>query len=452
MEPALIAFAALFAAIALFPRAVGAALNSAASGLKQFFGQIVASASSGMSAVKAIVGRPGAASPTAVLVGVISACAAFPIARSEFEVVRRSLQLVWPDEIASDRIALSLVVVTFTVGVLMHVLRGRLSRLAFGSVVLSLISVSASLSYYRTLEIEKTSIVSGGQAGSSPSDTGELTIGGLGAEPSEASTAPLGRQPDRLAAVLAGLLALLLSLGGVVIGFGATALGSPAMIAAAAFPVLVVLWLSMAAGQVILLAVGATQAGMTELLEAWIDLRPALVRFIKRLCPADWAEEADVWRRTRAERAASFARYTSERDTSWQKLKSERMEEISRMDLDRAFALTQRERDQRSVSAALDASRSLISDAHLEGVREVLAIVGGQRREFIELAVREAFRGLSGRAARLPLQFVSMLFWPLDRIWQFMGESFGGPYSGTEPDDGKPHRDSSSNANEEQIQ
>lgn len=249
MLAALIACVAFLVVVLVFPRAVASAVDLGARGLQQLSTAVVAMAGSGISGTLNMIRRAGSVSPIATLGGFLVVCAAIPLARSEFEVTRRSLLLVWADEIASDRVALSLVLMTFAVGLLMHAFESRAVRGIIGCVAMSLTIMTATLAYYRTIEIEKIRLVAEAVTAVVPADDGGLIIGGRSESEKDSHVAPQPpRIPDRLPAFLAGLLAFLLSSGGVIVSFGAFSLGGPAFVALLAFPALVLLSVVSGAG------------------------------------------------------------------------------------------------------------------------------------------------------------------------------------------------------------
>lgn len=423
MPPAVTICAIALVGILLFPRAAATALESGGRGLQQLFTAAHAKAGAMSSAILTVIRRAATVSPLQTLGGILVSVAALPVARSEFEVTRRSILLVWTDEIASDRVALSLVLMTFAVGLLMHALQSRVLRPILGCIALSLTLMTATLAYDRTIELEKIQLLSDAALSVPPSDTGTLTIGGQLPAEGQANPSSAVPRPDRLPAFLAGLLALLLSLGGIVVGFGAFSLAGPALIAAVAFPALVLLALFVALVRLADIVFTAILTAAPAFIEACLCRLAGLVRFVNRLLPPTWTMEGDASRRGRALRAAQFDAEVSERAAKAERLRFQRAAEGSRRERHQDFLLREQERDARSLSDALEASRQQVKEAHLAGTQELLDILAQQRRAFFTEAVSDAFQNIRAHAAKVPLQVVSMLFWPLDRVWRMIGEN-----------------------------
>ena len=94
----LAAVVAAVLAFLFFPRAVGGLAAAITAGVADLFAAATA-ATQGIvnSAVAWIKTGIGVAAPRSILGGLLVTVAAVPIARSEFNVMRMSIELVWPD-------------------------------------------------------------------------------------------------------------------------------------------------------------------------------------------------------------------------------------------------------------------------------------------------------------------------------------------------------------------
>src|SRR5580704_3049264 len=244
MASVALVFIFVLAVVVISPRAARLATETVAQRIQQLLEGVAANASKLAASIAGLLrGVASSLPPLAMLGGVLVACAAVPTARSEFEVTRRSLQLVWTDEIAPDRIALSLVLMTCAVGLLMHVFRGMALRCGVACAAVSLTLMPATLAYYRTIELEKVQMATETLSFAAPPDGGALAIGSQAAPVDTVPPAPEHvPHADVLPAFLAALLAFLLSLGGIIVSFGAFSLGGPVLLALLGIPFLALAW------------------------------------------------------------------------------------------------------------------------------------------------------------------------------------------------------------------
>ena len=67
--------------------------------------------------------------PLRAVIGLILLALSVPIAWTDYQVVRRSITLIWPDDLSPEWAALSVVLVTISVGLLLHSVSRRAARI-----------------------------------------------------------------------------------------------------------------------------------------------------------------------------------------------------------------------------------------------------------------------------------------------------------------------------------
>jgi hypothetical protein len=412
----LAAVVAAVLAFLFFPRAVGGLAAAITAGVADLFAAATA-ATQGIvnSAVAWIKTGIGVAAPRSILGGLLVTVAAVPIARSEFNVMRMSIELVWPPGMHPELIALSFVLMTLSVGLLLHASHGSGARVPLAVLALALAALQSTLAYHRTMELTRPSVPS---VTAAASDTDLIIAGQPGAEPAAVPSAapPPAAEGNRLMAYMASLLAFTLSLGGVAVGWGAFSLANPGLVWIAAVPLLLPLLLFSSLVRLAQVPLRAFHAAVESVVELWVERCRALLRTIKRLLPADWSEEGDAWHRARCARRTGVA--VQQRDWEVQTVEHQRIQraETDWEESDRAFQDAERERDQQSIAAAHQATRELIRTNHIEAVRAFLDGLKERRQAFLDEASAETFAELKRQIPKVPREYAEMLFWPMGRL------------------------------------
>jgi hypothetical protein len=408
-------------AFLFFPTALGGVASAAAAGIAELCAAACAPAREVVRSATAWVRQGvGVSAPRSILGGLLVAVAAVPIARSEYSVMRMSIELVWPPGMHPELIALSFVLMTLCVGLLLHSCHSWAARVPLAVLALSLAALQSALAFHRTLEMTRPS--------ATPAVEVALDDGLIIADqprPAAAAQAPTappiaapGPPPERnrVMAAMAALLAATLSLGGVAVGWGAFSLANPGLVWTAAVPLLVVLLLVCGLLRLAEVLSRAFHSAVDCVVESWLGRRRALGGFLLRLLPPDWSAEADEWRRAR------FARFTStasrRREWNRQTIDHQRLEraEVDWEERDRAFYAAERERDQQSIAAARQASRELFRRGHIEAVEQFLARLKERRQAFLDEVSAETFQEIRRHIPKVPGDYAELLFWPLGRL------------------------------------
>jgi len=398
------------------PRAVGGLAAAVAAGVADLFAAATA-ATQGIvdSAIAWIKSGIGVSAPRSILGGLLVAVAAVPIARSEFNVMRMSIELVWPPGMHPELIALSFVLMTLSVGLLLHSSHGWAARVPLAVLALALAALQSTLAFHRTMELTRPSVPS--VIAATP-DTDLIIAGQPGADPASAPSAalPPAAEGNHLMASMASLLAFTLSLGGVAVGWGAFSLANPGLVWIAAVPLLLPLLLFSALMRLAQVPLRAFHAAVESVVELWVERCRALLRTIKRLLPADWSEEGHAYRLACYDRRTGAA--VRQRDWEVQTVEHQRVQraETDWEERDRAFHDAERERDQQSIAAAHQATRALIRTNHIEAVQEFLAGLKERRQAFFDEASAETFAELKRQIPKVPREYAEMLFWPMGRL------------------------------------
>jgi len=376
-------FVVVLLLLVAFPRQAHSAARALADAMFEVLALLESLARSAMVGMFGWLRKAEAGEPRGVLLGLLLFGLAGPVAYADYSVLAATLGLIWPSDQPPAWLAFSIVAVTASVGMLVHIAKGLLPRLALTALACLLIGAQGTVAYLRASQLEEIRRIS--EAGAPTADEGDGLVPGQTPVAPPAPAPVLSAPPDRRGSVMAAVIAGLLCFGQIAGVWGGVHFAGAALVWVISFPAFVVLafpWVALKA-----LSSSAVCDGLRSVLEAVFGVLEASHTAIMRAAPFPWT-------------AASADRRSAQR------------RRIRLADLE--------EREDANAEQFRLSVEAEIRDAERVSLRDFLGEYLQRRGVFFRDLLEESLRSARAGFGPLPDTIVKMWFWPLNKAWRLL--------------------------------